>query len=233
MIVRALIFCLLLGTSVIATAQQPAPPKTNLKIGDPAPDFTLPSTTGEKVKLSDFKGKKNVVLAFYVLAFTGGWTKELKAYQADIAKFEGTDTQVFGISVDSVPANKRFAQDIGVTFPLLSDFKRTVVKDYGIFNEAQGFGNRATFVIDKQGIIQHIDEGNVAIDPTAAIDACNVLTHKKASGWLINAQVIARLTVFLQSSLITVSVKRFWDSTASQISDWSRDVNETLRVLTL
>jgi peroxiredoxin len=88
---------------------------------------------------------------------------------------------VFGISVDSVPANRRFAQDIGVTFPLLSDFKRTVVRDYGIFNEEQGFGNRATFVIDKQGIIQHIDEGTVAIDPTSAAEACNVLTHKKAT----------------------------------------------------
>ena len=105
----------------------------------------------------------------------------MKAYQADIAKFEGTDTQVFGISVDSIPANRRFAQDIGVTFPLLSDFKRTVVKEYGIFNEEQGFGNRATFVIDKDGIIQHIDEGNVAIDPTAAADTCNVLMRKKAA----------------------------------------------------
>ena len=105
----------------------------------------------------------------------------MKAYQADIAKFEGTDTQVFGVSVDSIPANRRFAQDIGVTFPLLSDFKRTVVKDYGIFNEEQGFGNRATFVIDKNGIIQHIDEGTVAIDPTSAAEACNVLTHKKAT----------------------------------------------------
>lgn len=105
----------------------------------------------------------------------------MKAYQADIAKFEGTNTQIFGISVDSIPANKRFAQDIGVTFPLLSDFKRTVVKDYGIFNEAQGFGNRATFVIDTEGIIKHIDEGNVAIDPTSAYDTCNVLTHKKVT----------------------------------------------------
>jgi peroxiredoxin len=105
----------------------------------------------------------------------------LKAYQADIAKFEGTETQVFGVSVDSVPANRRFAQDIGVTFPLLSDFKRTVVKDYGIFIEEQGFGNRATFVIDKDGIIQHIDEGNVAIDPTSVADACNILMRKKTT----------------------------------------------------
>ena len=104
----------------------------------------------------------------------------MKAYQADIAKFEANDTQVFGISVDSVPANREFGKQLGVTFPLLSDFKRTVVKDYGIFWEDQGFGNRATFVIDKNGIIQHIKEGNEAIDPSSAEDACNVLTHKKA-----------------------------------------------------
>jgi len=105
----------------------------------------------------------------------------MKAYQADIAKFEGTDTQIFGLSVDSVPANKEFAAKNGITFPLLSDFKRTVVKDYGIFNEEGGYGNRATFVIDKDGIIQHIDEGNVAIDITGAADTCNILSHKKAS----------------------------------------------------
>jgi peroxiredoxin len=105
----------------------------------------------------------------------------MKAYQADIAKFEGTDTQIFGLSVDSVPANKEFAAKNAITFPLLSDFKRTVVKDYGIFNEEGGYGNRATFVIDKDGIIQHIDEGNVAIDPSSAEDTCNILSHKKAT----------------------------------------------------
>ena len=103
----------------------------------------------------------------------------MKAYQADIAKFEATDTQVFGMSVDSVPANREFAKQIGVTFPILSVFKRTVVNDYGVFNEEQGFGMRATFLIDKEGIIRHIDEGNTAIDPTSVVDACNVLTRKK------------------------------------------------------
>ena len=105
----------------------------------------------------------------------------MQAYQAGIAKFEATDTQVFGLSVDSVPANREFAKQIGVTFPLLSDFKRTVVKDYGIFNEEFGFGNRATFLIDKEGIIRHIDEGNTAIDPTSVVEACNILNRKKAS----------------------------------------------------
>jgi peroxiredoxin len=106
----------------------------------------------------------------------------MKAYQADIAKFDATDTQVFGISVDSVPANREFGKQLGLTFPLLSDFKkRSVVKDYGIYWEDQGFGNRATFVIDKDGIIQHIKEGNEAIDPASAEDTCNILTHKKAA----------------------------------------------------
>ena len=105
----------------------------------------------------------------------------MKAYQADIAKFDSMDTQVFGVSVDSPYANREFAKQIGVTFPLLSDIKHSMVKDYGIFNEDGGYGNRATFVIDKDGIIQHIDEGNVAIDPTAAEDTCNILSHKKAT----------------------------------------------------
>lgn len=105
----------------------------------------------------------------------------MKAYQADIAKFEGNDTQVFGVSIDSPYANAEFAKQIGVTFPLLSDIKHSVVKDYGLFNEEGGYGNRATFVIDKDGIIQHIDEGNVAIDITGAADTCNILSHKKAT----------------------------------------------------
>ena len=103
----------------------------------------------------------------------------MKAYQADLAKFEATETQVFGMSVDSIPANREFAKQVGVTFPILSDFKRTVVKDYGVFIEEQGFGNRATFVIDKEGIIRHIEEGNTAIDPTGAYNACSIFDKKK------------------------------------------------------
>jgi len=72
MIRKALGLAMLLALAAVALAQQPAAPKTNLKVGDAAPDFTLPDTGGKQVKLSDFKGKKSVVLAFYVLAFTGG-----------------------------------------------------------------------------------------------------------------------------------------------------------------
>jgi peroxiredoxin len=99
----------------------------------------------------------------------------LKAYQADIAKFESTETQVIGISVDSFAANKRFAEDIGVTFPLLSDFKRQVVRAYGIFDEERSVGRRATFIVDKQGVIRSIEQGASAIDPTGAYQACSTL----------------------------------------------------------
>ena len=104
----------------------------------------------------------------------------MKAYQADIAKFDATDTQILGISVDSFAANKRFAEDIGVTFPLLSDFKRKVSKDYGIFDEDRGFATRATFVVDKEGIIRHLEQGSTAIDPTGAYQACSLLPKKKS-----------------------------------------------------
>ena len=99
----------------------------------------------------------------------------MKAYQDGIAKFQEADTEVFGISVDSVPANQHWAQELGVTFPLLSDFNRKVVADYGILNTERGFANRATFVIDKQGKIQYIEEGKSAIDPAGAVQACSRL----------------------------------------------------------
>jgi len=82
--------------------------------------------------------------------------------------------------MDSFAANKRFAQDIDVQFPLLSDWKRKTTKDYGLYNEATGYGARATFVVDKGGIIRHIEEGRTAVDPTGAYQACSIFQKKKA-----------------------------------------------------
>ncbi len=81
--------------------------------------------------------------------------------------------------MDSSPANRRFAEDIAVKFPLLSDWNRKAVKDYGVYNEKTGYGNRATFVIDQNGIIKHIEEGRNAVDPTGAYQACNLFDKKK------------------------------------------------------
>jgi peroxiredoxin len=102
------------------------------------------------------------------------------AYQAGIAHFEGVETQVFGISTDNIPSQKEFADKLKLTFPLLSDFaKRKVAADYGVLFVDRGFANRATFVIDKDGRIQHIEEGSTAIDPTGAETACARIHHPK------------------------------------------------------
>ena len=102
------------------------------------------------------------------------------AYQAGIARFEGVDTMVFGISTDNVPSQKEFAEKLKLSFPLLSDFaNRKVAAEYGVLFPDRGFANRATFVIDKEGRIQHVEEGNTALDPTGAETACSRLHHRQ------------------------------------------------------
>lgn len=169
------------ATALFAQAPAPTPTSSTLKVGDTAPDFTLPSTAGNSVKLSDFRGKKTVVLAFFPAAFTGGCTKQMQTYQLGIAKFEGADTQVFGVSTDNTPSQKEFAQKLGLSFPILSDFvDRKVSKDYGVFLPERAIANRVTFVIDKQGKIAFMEGGKDAIAILGAGDACSRLAHKKS-----------------------------------------------------
>jgi len=85
---------------------------------------------------------------------------------------------VLGISVDDLAANRKFAQSLGATFPILSDPEKTTAKAYGVLNFTHLFANRVTFVIDKSGVIQHIDKGSEAIDPAGACGACTSLQHK-------------------------------------------------------
>jgi thioredoxin-dependent peroxiredoxin len=85
---------------------------------------------------------------------------------------------VFGISIDSPFANAKFAQEIGVTFPLLSDMTRKVLKLYGVLNDEYQFANRTTFVVDKQGVIQQIEEGKSAVDPTGTVVMCSTIYKK-------------------------------------------------------
>lgn len=161
----------------ILAAQPQAPPKTHLKVGDAAPDFTLPSTAGKPFKLSELRGVP-VVLAFFPAAFTGGCTKEMLAYQAGLSKFE--NARVFGISTDNVPSLNVFAEKLGLNFPLLSDFSnREVSRAYGVLLPGRGIANRATFVIDPQGKIAHIEEGSAAIDPSGAETACRRLRQPR------------------------------------------------------
>lgn len=96
-----------------------------------------------------------------------------------MAKFDAVNTKVFGISMDSRFSNKAFAEKIGVTsFPLLSDWDRTVTKQYGLFNEEGGYGKRGTFVVDKDGKLQQIVLDTLAIDPTSTLEACSLMEKK-------------------------------------------------------
>jgi thioredoxin-dependent peroxiredoxin len=147
------------------------PKSAPLKVGDKAPDFALRDQNGKTVRLGDFLGSKKVVLAFYVRAFTPGWRKELKAYQADIAKFADAGTQVIAISVDGQARNKKFAEALGAQFPILSDEGRTVSSHYDVLMPFIRLAKRTTFVVEKDGTIQRIESGSGALDPTGALEA--------------------------------------------------------------
>ena len=127
-----------------------------LKAGDEAPDFELRSHRGGTVKLSDFRGRKNVVLAFHPLAFTPVCARQMTDYEAARPRFDERDTVVLGISIDPQPAKTAWAQTLGsISFDLLSDFHPhgAVAERYGVFRQKEGFSERAVFVVDKNGRI--------------------------------------------------------------------------------
>lgn len=163
---------LMLLSLILATGLMAQTPKTHLKVGDMAPDFTLSATTGDDITLSDYRGKSTVVLGFFPAAFTGGCTREANAYTQGVAKFEQAGAQILMVSTNALPTLRHWVAELGSTFPMMSDFQRTVAKTYGVLNEESGFANRTTFVIDKQGRIQHIEEGTDAVDPNSALEAC-------------------------------------------------------------
>jgi peroxiredoxin len=122
-----------------------------LKVGEMAPDFTLPSTSGEKVTLSAFRGKNNVLLAFFPLAFTPVCTSEFCSFWEDHSRFEENGTKVLGVSVDHTASQKAFQEKAGFKTDLLSDFRREVARSYGVLLEDTYFTKRAYFLVDKQG----------------------------------------------------------------------------------
>jgi glutaredoxin-dependent peroxiredoxin len=129
-------------------------------VGNQAPSFTLTNTKRESVSLESFRGKK-VVLAFYPGAFTGVCEKELCTFRDSLEAFNGMNAVVLGISVDSPFSNGAFAEKTKVTFPLLSDYARKTVRDYGVelndFAKLPGYtaAQRAVFVLDKDGVVRY------------------------------------------------------------------------------
>ncbi|MEE9239776.1 MAG: redoxin domain-containing protein [bacterium] len=130
-----------------------------LNMGDLAPDFELPQAqnAGDNIKLSDYKGKKNVLLCFYPFDFSPTCSEQMPVYSAQAERFEKANCQVLGISVDSPFSHAAWAEEVGIRFPLLSDFfgKETVAA-YGLMHE-KGFSNRAVFLIDKEGKVVHAE----------------------------------------------------------------------------
>ena len=126
-----------------------------IEAGAVAPNFTLSNQHGEKVTLSDYRGKKNVVVMFYPFAFTGLCTSELCTLRDEYVDFVNDDTEVLSISCDPAYSLKVFAEKEGLTHHLLSDFwpHGKVAPDYGVFLEEKGFATRGTFVIDKDGVV--------------------------------------------------------------------------------
>lgn len=127
-----------------------------LTIGDEAPDFELSNQYGQKVRLSDFRGKKNVVLVFYPFAFSGICTGELCLLRDEIGDFVADGVETLAISCDPVPALKAWSDQEEFGFGLLSDFwpHGEVAKAYDVFWPNTGFATRGTFIIDTEGVIR-------------------------------------------------------------------------------
>jgi len=130
----------------------------SVDVGSSAPDFTLTNQDREPVTLSAQRGKP-VVLAFFPAAFSSVCTKELCTFRDQLGRLNDAKAQVYGISVDTFFTLKAFQDAQHLTFPLLSDFNKQVIRDYGVYNEdmigLKGIAKRAVFVLDKQGVVRH------------------------------------------------------------------------------
>ena len=132
------------------------------QVGDVAPDFSAASTGGGEVKLSSYRGRKNVLLAFFPLAFTGTCSKELVCFTEDFDQFAREGVEILPISVDSTASLAEFKKKLQMKTELLSDFKRDVSRAYGVLNEERFYSNRAYFLIDREGRVRwtHVERNN-------------------------------------------------------------------------
>jgi peroxiredoxin Q/BCP len=134
---------------------------SELAVGDKAPDFNLPSSTGEKISLKSLKGKP-VILFFYPRDNTPGCTKEACGFRDALPRFKKISAAVLGVSNDSLESHKKFIDKFGLTFPLLSDEDHAVSETYGVYKEKNLYGKiywgieRSTFVIDPEGKLKGI-----------------------------------------------------------------------------
>ena len=137
------------------------------KIGKKAPEFELPSHLGEKVRLSDYLGSKNTLLAFFPLSWTPVCSNQIPNYERDLERFKSFETQVLAISTDPVPSLQAWQKSLGgIMYPILSDFwpHGEVSRKYGVLTD-NGFADRVVFIIDKTGIVRDIDPVGLKVIP--------------------------------------------------------------------
>ena len=138
-----------------------------ISVGAAAPDFTLKDQTQKEVKLSDFQGKKNVVIVFYPLDWSPVCTNEHVCFVNGMKDFEKLDAQVLGVSVDSVWSHKAFAEKMGIQYPLLADFQpRGAVGDkFGVYLADKGITGRAIAIVDRSGKLAWFKNYDIPIVP--------------------------------------------------------------------
>lgn len=150
-----------------------------LSVGEPAPDFTLKDQNNQPVTLSGFRGAKNVLLVFFPLAFTGICQRELDEIRDHLGDFVNAETATLAISVGPSPTHKVWAAERGYSFPVLSDFwpHGEISRAYGVFNDASGFANRGTFVVDRAGTVAFAEckEPGEGRDQAVWVQALNTL----------------------------------------------------------
>jgi peroxiredoxin len=148
-----------------------------LNIGEQAPDFALPDQNGQEIRLSDFRGKKNVLVTLHPGDLNSGCKDHFRAYQEYLSEFEKSDTQVLAVNMASVANNKAWVQEIGgLGYPVLADFNPlgdTTLK-YDCYMPKEGYGTRAVFLVDKSGNLRYIEvlkpTGDVCPDMSRMLD---------------------------------------------------------------
>lgn len=152
---------------------KPVDSRLKVKVGDPAPDFTLPSTTGEKISLHQYRGKKNVVISFVPAAWTPVCSDQWPGYKIAKGLFAENDAILIGITVDNIPTLYAWTRQMGqLWFPVLSDFwpHGAVADRYGVLR-SDGVAERAIFIIDKKGVIRFIEVSDINIRPDLGVCA--------------------------------------------------------------
>jgi peroxiredoxin len=152
----------------------------SLSVGQTAPDFTLKDQSQKEVKLSDFAGKKNVVLVFYPLDWSPTCTNEHACFVNDMKQFESLDAAVLGVSVDSVWSHKAYAEKMHINYSLLADFhpKGAMSEKYGVYLPEKGIAGRSIFIIDKGGKVAWMKNYDIPVVPDVK-EVATALTHVK------------------------------------------------------